>query len=221
MLAKPTATFDVINFTITLVALWFGGIIALGVFLGIMGVIGKSGILTVQKFLTSSSANTLLATGAGVTLVGALVTWFKKKWQHLRYVLVWAAVIIGTLLVVKAPYVIAKEIKIDHKFQPTQLIKDIILSKNTTTTHPILLASNVAYSDLLAADMPVSGANSTATGATTTAPTVSQALAACKAQNISTADLYKDLKTPPGNALDEDVGRYIGYGWRTFTAPWW
>lgn len=61
MLAKPTATFDVINFTITLVALWFGGVLALGFFLTIIGVMGKSGILTVQKFLSTSMTNTLLA----------------------------------------------------------------------------------------------------------------------------------------------------------------
>ncbi len=47
------------------------------------------------------------------------------------------------------------------------------------------------------------------------------AVASCKAKNISEEDLYKNLQTPPGSALNEDVGRYIGYGWKTFNNPWW
>ncbi len=60
ILAKPTATFDVINFTVTLIALWFGGILALGVILGIIGVLGKSSILTAQKFISPALANQML-----------------------------------------------------------------------------------------------------------------------------------------------------------------
>lgn len=82
-----------------------------------------------------------------------------------------------------------------------------------------MLASTVDYNQLLAADIDISDAAAVATTGATSP--MDAALAACKAQNVSTEDLYKDLKTPPGSALNEDVGRYVGYGWRSFTNPWW
>lgn len=116
---------------------------------------------------------------------------------------------------------LAKQLKVDHQFKPTQLIKDIFLTQHTELKKkPILLASTVDYNQLLAADIALTDSTRVATTATNTAME-SAALAACKVQNISTEDLYKDLKTPPGNALNEDVGRYVGYGWRNFTNPWW
>lgn len=101
ILAKPTATFDVINFTVTLIALRFGGILALGIIFAIIGVLGKSAILTAQKFLTPALTNQMLVAGGAVSLIGIVYTWMKKKWQHIRYIIVWGVVIIGTLLIAK------------------------------------------------------------------------------------------------------------------------
>lgn len=69
---------------------------------------------------------------------------------------------------------------------------------------------------LLAAD--VSSENQNTTSADTTTSSI---VAACEAKDISKEDLYKNLKEPPGSAFNEDVGRYIGYGRRTFNNPWW
>lgn len=63
VLAKPTAMFDVINFTVLLITLWFGGLLAFGIFLAVVGVIGKSGILTVQKFLSPRFVTEILVAG--------------------------------------------------------------------------------------------------------------------------------------------------------------
>jgi hypothetical protein len=40
-------------------------------------------------------------------------------------------------------------------------------------------------------------------------------LDACKAQGFSSGDLYTDLKKAV--VTNEDVGRYVGYGWKEFT----
>lgn len=214
ILAKPTATFDVVNFTILVIALWFGGVLAVGVLLGIIGILGKSSILTAQKFISPTFANMMLGAGSVVSILGIVATWMRKKWNNLRYLIVWGAIIIGTLLVAKTTYLLAKQIKIDHEVKPVQLLKDTFLTQQTTKK-PILLASTVGYGDLLAMDADLSG------NSTTTTATADDVIAACKAKNISTEDLYKNLKTPPGDAVSEDVGRYVGYGWRTFANPWW
>lgn len=219
VLAKPTAMFDVINFTVLLVTLWFGGLLAFGIFLAVVGAIGKSGILTVQKFLTPRFVTEILVAGGAIAILTAVYTWMKKKFQNIRYILVWAAVIAATLIIVKAPYILVKQIKIDNRVAPVQLIKDIFLTQNTTSTNAaepkkerILLASTTDYRTLLAADVATEN---------TTTPTTSDVVAACQAKDISTQELYANLKSAPGSALNEDVGRYIGYGWRTFRDPWW
>lgn len=209
ILAKPTATFDVINFTITLVALWFGGLLAWGIFLFVMGVLGKSGILTTSKFLSPGLTNLLMGAGGVLGVAGAVHAWWKKKWKYIRYFLVWGATIAATLIIVKVPYLLVKQIKNTHTVNPTQLVKDIILTKSatpSTQSSRVLLASNVSLSDLITIEP---------TNAT------SDALASCQAKQISTGDLYKNLKTPPGGSLNEDIGRYIGYGWKEFLNPRW
>lgn len=226
ILAKPTATFDVINFSITIISLWFGAVLAVGIFIALLGMLGKSGILTVQKFMSPAFVNQLLVAGGVVSLLGVIYTRMKKKWHNLRYVLVWAGVIIATIVIFKAPYLIAKSIKLDTPLRPTQLIKDIFLTKNsntinaenTTKKKPILLASTYDYNTLLAAAVTPSSSASGTSAATGEVAAV-DALAMCQAKNISTEDLYKNLQTPPGSSLNEDVGRYIGYGWKTFNNP--
>lgn len=140
--------------------------------------------------------------------------------------LIWAAVIAATLIVVKAPYILVKQIKIDNRVAPVQLIKDIFLTKkdasnkdiSTDKQDRILLASNVDYRTLLAADVTTESTDVTTTTAT---GTENNAVAACLAKDISTDELYANLKSAPGSALNEDVGRYIGYGRRTFNRPRW
>ena len=110
----------------------------------------------------------------------------------------------------------------ENNFSPTKLIKDVLLTHNNAlvTEQPkkrILLASTYDYQTLLAADVDSTDDQQTTTSAVATNTTV----AACEAKNISVEDLYKNLKEPPGSALNEDVGRYIGYGWKEFNNPWW
>ena len=89
--------------------------------------------------------------------------WLKKKRHHLRYVLLRGLVIIVTLVIVKVPYIITKQLKLNDGINPTQLVKDIFLTKASTSelhrkesnssTSRILLASTIEYSTLLAADV--------------------------------------------------------------------
>lgn len=91
-------------------------------------------------------------------------------------------------------------------------MKDIFLTRATTKVNqekPVLLASNASYQTLLAVDDSV--ASNITTDANVEQSAMNSAIASCVAKNIPSADLYKNLKTPPGSALNEDVGRYIGY----------
>lgn len=101
VLAKPTATFDVINFTTMLITLRFGGLLAFGIFVVVLGILGKSAILTTSKFISPALTYELLGAGGVLSVIGIVRAWMKKKWKYLRYFLIWAAVIIGTLVVLK------------------------------------------------------------------------------------------------------------------------
>ena len=129
--------------------------LAFGIFLIFMGVLGKSGILTASKFISSSMAYELMGAGGALSVFGVVRTWLKKKWTYLRYFLVRGAVIAGTLIVVKVPYLLVKQIRTDNTIHPVQLIKDIILTKKESSpaVPRILLASNAAVSDIMTFDV--------------------------------------------------------------------
>ncbi|MBP6911259.1 hypothetical protein KBC03_06815 [Patescibacteria group bacterium] len=46
-----------------MISLWFGAVLAVGVFIALLGIMGKSGILTVQKFMSQAFVTQLLAAG--------------------------------------------------------------------------------------------------------------------------------------------------------------
>jgi len=213
-MAKPTAFIDIALFGLLLLWLWIDEVIAL--WFGFMA-IGAMGILKVANapdLMNAHLGTRILGIGLVIVVIWLIrllqkhgKRFLQERSHYLRYIGVWLITLAAVLVVFKWPNILIWELN-THTFSPWTWVKWILLGKQQPSS---LLASTTPMTLFLKqtqTDQATIDQNSS-----------SLSLASCKTQTFSSWDLHKDLKVAVmGN---EDVGRYVWYGWKELTDSNW
>ncbi len=244
ILAKPTGMFDMIHFGILFLLQWQVVLFGVGAYIFILWLLWKTQLLLISQFLTPVQSTYLLVIGAIITAIWIFLSLKKYSYRHyLRYFLIWVTTIVASLVLYKWPYTIIQQIKMDGHVSIPQTLRTIVLwyntdeklspaSENTTHTQSlwVLLAATASMETLQAADAADTAAlaadtseksttwmQTMSTGITTTAmPVQILSKQQCVAQTIDTKSLYENTRKYKSDGGSEDLGRYVGYGWKGF-----
>ncbi len=224
--SKITALFDAMNFVLLIVWFILGWVVLVWISLIILAIFANLWINGVGNFISKWFANMVgLWWGALVTLLG-LWKWQQKHSYSYRPRLVeigkhiasWWLILLLTVVILKLPIAL---FRLYHDQTNLQSIpKEMLFGK---WKKPVLLASNNTFQVLLAQN---TSSWETTSSVNTEVPVDNSQLTPeqCTLQNVGlsdTKDLYTSLLTPPGDGYSEDVGRYVWFGQKSFTNPWW
>ena len=210
LMAKQTAFIDIALFALLLVGLWIDSIIAIG--LGIM-TIGATGILKI------ANAPDMMNPITGKYIVGiwaiVVVVWIIKmvmnkhivqkslsdKKQLLKYILIWWVALVATLFVFKWPNLLIYQIN-NGSFSPWSFIKSVLLGKNNTPKLLLATRDTTALTQQTTIDKAIIN-------------TLPLSVDQCKGTTFTEEELATG--TRKAISSNEDVGRYVGYGWKEIT----
>lgn len=208
VLAKPTAMFDVLNFFLLLRWLWFGifGVLALPLL--VVGLLALIKMRWIQDYFDHTNGQ-LLATVWWVWFgLDVVRQWYKKLMHYGKYLVIRVWCFLFVLVGMKLFYYIPDTLFYgnDNKWVK-EWVNVLLLSKSDKNKESVLLTQ--------VGNLPPPA----------TCSLWSEWLTEAK-------DLYKELKPIIWNGYDEDVGRYIGYGWKwnpgdrargvtPFVNSWW
>ena len=213
-MSKPTAFIDIALFGLLLIGLWIDEIMAL--WFGFMA-IWAMGILKVANapdLMNAHLGSRILGIGLVIVVIWLIrllqkhgKRFLQERSHYLRYIGVWLLTLVVVLVVFKWPNILIWEMN-THTVSPSTWVKWILLGKQQPS---VLLASATPTTLLL---------KQTQTDQTTIDQnSASLSLASCKTQTFSSWDLHKDLKVAV--MWNEDVGRYVWYGWKEMTDTNW
>ncbi|MFA7284323.1 MAG: hypothetical protein WC004_00675 [Candidatus Absconditabacterales bacterium] len=230
--SKVTALFDAMNFALLIIGFILGGIVLLGVSLAILAIFANLGLNGVDKFISKPLANILgLGGGTLVTLLGLGKGQHKHSysyWPRLievaKHLAGWVLILVIGIALFKLPIA---TFRLYHNQTDLQTLpKEIIFGKHNK---PILLASNGVL-QALGGKANIPGATdiiNTDTKveekvAAPAAPVAQLNFEQCSLKNVGLSDpkdLYSSLLAAPGDGYNEDVGRYVGFGQKSFANP--
>jgi hypothetical protein len=195
VLAKPTAMFDVLNFFLLLRWLWFGilGVLALP-FL-VIGLLALMKMRWIQDYFNPVIGQWIATVWWIWFWLEVIRIWYKKLMHYGKYLLIWVWCFMCVLVGMKLLYYIPDTLFYGNGNKWVKEWVNILLLANEEKTDKSLLLAQL--------------------GGTLPPP------ATCSLWSewlIEAKDLYKELKPIIWNGYDEDVGRYIGYGWKW--NPW-
>lgn len=197
-LAKPTAMFDVVNFGLFLRWIWFGILWVVGVFLVIIGALSAIKFVGISSYFTETVGKWLLTLWWGLTIADIGRAWLKKFSHTLQYLLIWTGAFLAGIIVIKGPFMLAHDLVYSENFSMGAVVKNIFLGKAETS--PLATSKQIPLYAQVGAPIPTQD---------------------CTLSSVGVSDvkeLYTTLKSEwdAGSAYAEDVGRYVGYGWK-----WW
>lgn len=197
LMAKPTAFIDIALFGLLLIGLWIDSVIAIGIGIITVGMMGIMKIANAPDMMTPTSGKYIVLIGLIVTALGIVRMMMNKnkvqgnfsdKKRLFKYIMIWIVTLVATVIVFKWPNVLVKQIN-DHTFTPGGFIKNIMLAATDTT----------ALAEQTAVDQTV---------VNTAILTPDQ----CKQTTFTKEELSANTKKAV--TANEDVGRYVGYGWK-------
>lgn len=218
--AKPTGMFDFVHFGIFLLMqrqiLLFG----FGAYTLILWALGLTQMMLVGWFLSAPQSLVLVWIWLVILIIAIVYSLKKINWQvYLRYLLIWAFTIIAWIFLYKGPFVLISNI-VSGNYNIPSMVRAIFLGQNTQKDSArILLASNVSMQTLEQIDAQEVVSSSTTGWSEDTNPQTGAIMAfeKCIATSTDKSTLYSWLKEVIWSAANEDLGRYIGYGWKTFS----
>ncbi len=195
VMAKPTAMLDAAIFGVFSSGVILNLLVALGLIILITGVLAIGMPLRASLYISVSWGKKLGIIGGILTFLWLFVN---KSWKKLREItkpaLFWIWGLVATLLVLKVPYIIASDLSLNRSINPANVIKRTFLAQGNELRYEDKSSGNYNSYLILAQN--------------SSSPQPNQ-------------DLYEGLKTPKWNSYTEDVGRYVGFGWRFFYGKWW
>jgi len=220
-LAKPTAVIDIALFWLLVASLWFGGLFGLGWGFMAMWVVAKLWLVNAKDMMNSYSIipNYFLIIGAVFIFLWIIIYFVKNRnsqkllfqWRKkIVYLWIWVVTCLVMIFIAKAPVLAVNYIK-NWGFSTSKFIKTIFLSQTTVPS------KNVELNKILFASIEdISVQNGIDISIENNFNNV--ALDECKVLNFSDKELEKWLRNPP--KWNEDVWRYVGYGYKTFNKKW-
>jgi len=120
------------------------------------------------------------------------------KKRLLTYICIWLATLIATLLIFKGPNMLINQINAGT-FSPSTFIKSILLSNNNQPKLLLAVKDTTVLATQTAIDQTVIN-------------TTNLSLIQCKQTTFTKEELSGGVRK--AIASNEDVGRYVGYGWK-------
>ena len=197
LMAKPTAFIDIALFWILLVGLWIDNVIAIGIGIMTIGMMGIMKIANAPDMMTPTAGKYMVLIGVIIAFLGIIRMIMNKnktqgnlsdKKRLFTYIIIWIVTLVGTVVVFKWPNILVQQIN-NHTFSPGNLVKNIMLAATDTKT---LTQQNLIDQQII----------------NTSSLTPDQ----CKQTTFTKVELQANVKK--ANAGNEDVGRYVGYGWK-------
>ncbi|GHW02800.1 hypothetical protein AGMMS50249_5860 [candidate division SR1 bacterium] len=209
-LAKSTAFVDILLFAVFLAGLWISPRCSLGLGLAATGCLRYLNILTSSVMISTTQANYLILLGA-ICIIGGLVIAILKKKKILIAVKYLIGIMISfliTLILFKTPRQIVNQSYSDT-ISPKSLIKGLLAQAEPNTQSTDATTSLLEQSSIDQTALAVQPSSSRIDSQLSADECIQQG-------NIRTPEeLAENLKEPPqGGNGGEDLGRYIGYGWR-------
>lgn len=235
IMSKSTGFIDALNFWIFLFWIWIWWIWALWIFLLVVWGLAFIKFRGISDYISSNDGFIWFVVWALFFGMDTIRAFINKKIIYLKYIAIWSVSIFATLLIFKWPYTFFYQLNISKDFSPSNFIKSLILSENTSNNHledqekKILFGSKV-YADETVDSLQNTGSAQDMTWIQTVLPQnitgsvseVSNTVCSLGALWLtSTQDLYKSIKKIEDTTYQEDVGRYVWFWQRNFVDPWW
>lgn len=212
VMTKPTAFQDVLIFGLLLVGLWIGIYGLVGWFLLVLGILGRAETMSIVFYISKSFANKLGIIWWIGAITQAVLTRKKKVFWRVRPMVYWAVAIIIMLVIFKGAYLLPQQI-ISNSLNAKTFINGILLGQSSSP-------SNKLHSALVAdSGNTINPSTLSWSFTTTTAPSIKPAACSLTSAGLNADNLYANLGAIQWGWLIEDLGRYIGFGQRTFTDP--
>ena len=210
-MSKPTAFLDIALFGFLLVGLWIDVILAAGLSMITMWMMGILKVNNAPDIMNSSMGKRVALIGV-VIVLGRLINLLLKNYKNFRaqkkkyvqYILIWVVACLAILVIFKWPNVVIRQIN-DGSFNISNWTRSLLLGQ-TTQTKTLLAATDVSAISVDQTQTDQSAVDQ---------QSASFSVSACKSQTFSSGDLYKNIKKAV--VTNEDVGRYVWYGWKELT----
>ncbi len=206
MMWKQTAFIDIALFGLLLIGLWINSIIAIGAGIMMIGMAGVLGIGNAADMLNPVVGKYVVLIWLVVVIIGIIHMLIKKQRTSdtkrlLKYIGIWVLTLVAVLLVFKWPSVLIQQIKAGT-FSPGTFIKSTLLIQNNQKKILLAATDTTALTVQTAVDQKVMDS-------TIVTP------AQCKQTTFTKEELAGWMRKAV--AWNEDVGRYVGYGWKEIT----
>ena len=218
VMAKPTAFIDVVIFALLLVGFWLNTTTLVGTGIATLGLMGVVQPLFASAFITPELGKWLFAIGIVLAVIGGIRglisrnDQFSKGFQH---IVIWWITLIATLFLFKGPWVLVSSITAGN-FQIWTFIKSTLLAQSTSKNQA---TTNIAKQQPLLAQTTVrinTDRQSDIDRAVLNRATQDLDYQQCLKEANDPQELDSTKQQAPGSSLSEDVGRYVGFGWREF-----
>jgi len=110
LMAKPTAFIDITLFGLLLIGLWIDSVIAIGVGIITVGMMGIMKIANAPDMMTPASGKYIVLIGVIVTILGIVKMMMNKdkvqgnlsdKKRLFKYIMIWIVTLVATIFVFK------------------------------------------------------------------------------------------------------------------------
>lgn len=214
-MAKPTAFIDIAVFAVLLLALWINSIMGLGLWVIALGFMGILQPANAPDFMWPALWKLLAIIGLIIVIIWVIQIFVKNKKTELKdkkslfyYIVIWGIATVASLLIFKWPWLLYKQV-INKDFSISNFAQGLLISKDQNIDNKVLLADIENIDDLKRQN------------------TIDEEYLSESQKNLSIEECLLTEFTPEeleewkkeavvGN---EDVGRYVWYGWKEFNHP--
>ncbi|HRU50281.1 MAG TPA: hypothetical protein P5155_02135 [Candidatus Absconditabacterales bacterium] len=221
-MSKPSAFIDVVVFGVLLVLLWINSLVGIGVGTIALGMMGILQPVNAADFMGVAMGKLVVIIGAIITLIGLAQIFIRNTKQELfskrklfSYIVVWGISLLASLLIFKGPRLLYKQV-LAKDAGIKNFVEGLFLAnnngkedKNIELKNKILLATNDFES--------LEAQNETDREILLRSDNINKE--GSMEQCLNTKFTKEELEEGKKEAVvgNEDVGRYVGYGWKEFT----
>ena len=214
LMSKQTAFIDIALFGLLLIGLRIDSVIAIGAGIMTVGITGVLKIANAPDMMTPAAGKYIVLIGLVVVILGLARMFMNKnksqgnlsdKKRLFKYILIRLVALVATMFVFKWPNILINEIN-TGTFSPGIFIKSVLLVQKANPKILLAVTDATALAEQTAVDQQV---------VDTTAYTPEQ----CKQTTFTKEELNADIRKAV--TTNEDVWRYVGYGWKEIGKGGW
>lgn len=210
LMAKQTAFIDITLFGLLMIGLWINRIVALGIWSMTLGMMWVMKIANAPDMMNPIAWKYLMVLGVIIVVLGFVHLFIKKQRTDdtkklIKYIGIRALTIVVILLVFKGPNILINQIN-NGTFSPTNFLKSTLLVQKDSPKILLATTNAGAVIEQTAVDKEV-------------IDTMNLTPKQCVDIQFTEGDLSWGMRK--AITTNEDVGRYVWYGWKEITKWWW